>query len=409
MKILRIYILLLVSVVGILNPESTLAFVDYSQVPDNTWVLVDHNGSPPFGILGYSGMALDTINHKILLFGGGHNDYGGNEVYSWDINGTQTWTKMYEPTAFMAMTLAQCQAGVDNNNYPGMWVPTGRPLSRHTYTAIDFMSHSGEMVVSGSSTYSGPNDSFWLVNDVPPGCYYNTPGDMWLYNQANNTWTFKGAYFPGQKGRPHYIHSFTYDSYNHNVIVYGTGGGIWIYDPTANTWTEKFPTGTLPDNSQAYNGITYDSKRRRVYIFGSAYPYNHDLYYYDVSGNSWTKVSPSGNPPPLNSDVWKNGMFGLAYDSVNDVILAFGVDGNSCNLWVYSPTANSWTKNPGDSTPPAPANSVIYGHLKYDSTNNITFLVTSNTSYGVDVWAYRYKKGTTIVPAPPTGLTILIK
>jgi hypothetical protein len=66
-----------------------------AAIPDNTWSRVTDSG-PPSGALAYSGMAYDSKHHKLLVFGGGHWDYSGNEIWAFDIN-TLTWSRMYEP------------------------------------------------------------------------------------------------------------------------------------------------------------------------------------------------------------------------------------------------------------------------------------------------------------------------
>jgi N-acetylneuraminic acid mutarotase len=186
----------------------------------------------------------------------------------------------------------------------------------------------------------------------------------------------------------------TYDSDNRKAVVFT--GETWVYDADAETWTRK-TTATSP-TSLAEQTITYDSKRRVVYLYGGEYPSSNALWAYSVQNNTWTKLQPTGTLPPAG------GGYGLAYDKVNDVVLAFGRD----NLWVYDPTANQWSKKTTTPNPGTQEEYFVHGRFKYDALNNVAFLVHRSSSYAIDVWAYRYKNRTStlIPPVTPGPLTV---
>jgi hypothetical protein len=382
MKKLGAVFVLLVFLIFIVEARHALALVDYSQVSDNTWVLLDDGAtsSPPVGILAFSGMAIDSRQQKLLLFGGGHNDYWGNEVWAWDIN-TQIWQKMYEPDPLKNIALETCKASVDNEKFPGMWLPSGRPISRHTYSSVQFIEHQGVMIVGGYSTYSGSGEYLWHPD--LGGCYYNGPGDTWIYDPETNQWTYMGSsIIDSSKFSPVYS---AYDSNTGRLIVYAKHS-IRLYDIDTDTWTERFPSPYPPARSHA--NLAYDSKRKLVYLHGGDYPSTNDLWAYNVLNNTWTKIEPQGALPPLGGG-------SMAYDSVNDVVITFSLNG----LWVYDPKVNRWEQNPGNSSP-SPAGSPTFGRLKYDPLNNVAFLVIQE-SWTTKVWAYRYRQGVADT-TPPT-------
>ncbi len=74
-------------------------------------------------ITAWSGAALDTNADRLLVWGGGHADYSGNEVYAFDLR-TLRWTRLTEPSA------------VDRSR--GHYAD-GNPRSRHTYDYIEFV------------------------------------------------------------------------------------------------------------------------------------------------------------------------------------------------------------------------------------------------------------------------------
>src|SRR5689334_19515987 len=54
---------------------------NYAGMPDNSWLQIT-DGGPPAGIAAYSGFCIDDARDQLLIFGGGHHDYSGNEVWS---------------------------------------------------------------------------------------------------------------------------------------------------------------------------------------------------------------------------------------------------------------------------------------------------------------------------------------
>src|SRR6267142_3701593 len=62
-------------------PNSQLRSVLPSPVPA---------GDPRNVIDAWSGATFDTAHNRLLLWGGGHSDYAGNELYAFSLN-TLTW------------------------------------------------------------------------------------------------------------------------------------------------------------------------------------------------------------------------------------------------------------------------------------------------------------------------------
>ena len=101
-------------------------------------------------------MALDSKHQKLLVFGGGHWDYWGNEIWAFDIP-TLQWTRMYEPDP-KPDTLT---SGSFKAEYPGaVFYPDtneplsdARPLTRHTYDTVEYISAHGVMISTGVFTF----------------------------------------------------------------------------------------------------------------------------------------------------------------------------------------------------------------------------------------------------------------
>ena len=96
---------------------------------------------------GWSGGAYDTKRDRLIVWGGGHSGYAGNEVYIFDIN-TLQWQRLIEPST---------QVSPDT-----LYYPDGLPTSRHTYDYIEYLPtmdrfcSAGVVGAYGSGVTSGP-------------------------------------------------------------------------------------------------------------------------------------------------------------------------------------------------------------------------------------------------------------
>ena len=77
----------------------------------------------------WNNAAYDSNTHEWYFFGGGHSDYGGNEVYEFDFT-TLTWTRLNDPAPLSGSDMVTSQ-------YTGLPAPTpipiGSPATPHTY------------------------------------------------------------------------------------------------------------------------------------------------------------------------------------------------------------------------------------------------------------------------------------
>lgn len=106
----------------------------------------------------WSGAFWDDTANRFLFWGGGHNGYGGNEVYEFDFD-TLTWTRLSEP-APLTFHVTVPPASFEK------WLPidadsSGKPDTpgvSHTYGMPSFNATTGEMtVLMQYSVYPGPS------------------------------------------------------------------------------------------------------------------------------------------------------------------------------------------------------------------------------------------------------------
>lgn len=105
------------------------------------------------GVLAYGGMAFAPnygASGALLIAGGGHADYGGNEAYLFDL-ATYTWTRISNPSTAMPP-----EAGA--NPDPRLWSPPADPLVHGEYsdgTPMSFHSYNSLIVVPGGTNNKG--------------------------------------------------------------------------------------------------------------------------------------------------------------------------------------------------------------------------------------------------------------
>jgi hypothetical protein len=113
----------------------------------------------------------------LVIFGGGHGDYAGNELYAYGPIGsnTPTWSRIIDPTVPPAVDVARLG---------------GYPVSRHTYDSLVYLPDQNRMLCIGAAGYHNAGNAF------------NT-GDVFDFsvNPASaNPWTTADSGFPAYNG-----------------------------------------------------------------------------------------------------------------------------------------------------------------------------------------------------------------
>ena len=355
------------------------------------WTAIEIAGTkPPAGILAYSGMALDEDGGKIYLFGGGHNDHGGNDVWELDIESRAAWEQHYTPTPIPSTESAENAAYVlgmvDNINYPGAIVQGGvpiRPISRHTYYSVHWIKSLNKFIAGGGSTYSGVME--WTWRDTPPwdgsdGVYYNDPRDTWLYDPVTKIWSYKGSqhldanYFPYSRG-------LAYSSAANKTYCAMNNGNnqplMRTYDIAGNSWSL---TGGGVLGPMAYSWLScFDTTRKRVVLLVYTFDSGIQLWSFDPSTLAWAVLSQSG-AIPANGESSEGRAF--IYSPVTDRLLLLS---SNSNLKFYDMETGVWTT---DSALNPPGFLQAFSTFTFDARRGVALLAYSS-SYTTTVFAYK--------------------
>ena len=311
--------------------------------------------------------AYDTKRDRYIITGGGHNDYGGNELYAFDIN-TLSWSRIWGPSP-----------GISSPGPGGETYSDGNPVSRHTYDGLEYLSNM---------------DRFWMHG----GSKYNITGSpsqaTWLFDFDSLQWERKSdiSYRSGLEMVS------AYDPVTNKVFVAGKGSNqtLIAYDPVSDSWTER---GDLSIDVAQTAAI--DPVRRTFVSLGSGKLFAYDLQ--QTGTISRQDLSTTGDTSMVSI-----AYPGIVYDPVSDKMVAWngGVD-----VYLLDLDTLVWTR-----VTPAPTNTVIptpaphqgtFGRWQYIPSKNAFIVVNSIDE---NVWIYKLSQGGTppdaTPPSVPTNLQI---
>jgi hypothetical protein len=311
----------------------------------------------------WSGGTFDSTRNRLIIWGGGHNDYAGNEVYAFDL-ATLSWSRLTNPST-------------PNTNNSGTY-GDGTPSSRHTYATVAYLPNVDRMFNAGGAIYQSGNG-----NNM-----------TWFFNFSNNTWQ-RRTDAPSPSNGECCGHAAAYDPVTGHVFR-SHGGGLSEYDPNNNTWTNH--GGSSP--SLYINAAIAPADRLMVAVGGGSYGVA-GTYYWRLNplSGALNKASTSGD-----KTVELGAAPGFAWSSSANVFV--GWNGGSA-VYTLDPKTWVWTK-----IDPAVANTVIptapnsrgtYGRFQYVPAMNVFVLVNRVNE---DVYIYKPAFGGSASPSPTPTVQI---
>jgi hypothetical protein len=333
-----------------------------SDMPANSWLAIPESkleavrwpsdpaleGNGFWTIIGaWSGAVLDTTRLRLAIWGGGHNDYYGNEMYAFDI-AALTWSRLTDPT-------------IEWNNC-GDPNADGTANARHTYNGMAYIAHADRMFVSGGA-----------LNCTSGAC---GGAITWAFDFDTTTWTDRqptGMHSTGCEN------TSAYDAASGRVY-FGDAGGLYSYSYDDNAWTQH--------NQDSLYGVTsaIDTTRGLLVMLGNGEVRAYDIGAGDFTAQIW---QTQGGDALLNGSTP-----GFDYDPVTDRLVGW----NGGPVYVLDPDAKTWTTYdpPGA---PAPTDNGIFGRWRYVPDVNAFILVTATD---VDVHFFKLSDGG-MLPPPGTG------
>ena len=324
----------------------------------------------------WSGGAFDSTRDRLLIFGGGHNGYGGNEIFAFSLK-TLEWERITDPTAY-------------SNRAPNYQNSDNTPISRHTYGGLAYIEHADRLFALGGAPDAeaggcGTRGTWTFPFANAPKETSSTNGQFWELRSSVN------------EPATNCDDVAVYDPISKRVfyhVQFGPGN-LASYSFETNTWTSHSGSGHSPATQ-----AVVDTKRHRIYEFG-----------WDTGMRSWqipsdpaasmtyTNISTTGFKTIENADDP-----GAAYDINADRIV--GWTGGS-TVYSFNPATNEWQKHDAEAnnlTNPGvvQATGGVFGRFRYSKRLNVYVVVDSATN---NVFLYRFAPGSGIsaqsLPASP--------
>ena len=333
------------------------------EVPDTLMSDVCDDDSPVRGVLGcrgiveaWSGGTYDTSRNRMLIWGGGHNDYHGNEVYAFDVP-SATWTRLTEPTT--------------SDHLDRDPLGDGNPASRHTYDGVEYIAHADVMWGHGGSRAADGNGT-----DL-----------TWTFDLESLSWTNRNA---GGDAPGGFTLASAYDPISRVVVVRSTQN-IHAYDLDGNAWTTMMNFGFPPEwpryeRSGDKTGVI-DPTRNLFWSMGG-----QDILVWDIEagelvteawvttgGGDYTNADWVGDRAEQlfesgGGDVYDASAPGVDYDAAADALVAWA---NAGGPYVLDLESRVWTRGSGDGAPVSVNSGGTFGRWRYIPAYNVFILVNS--------------------------------
>jgi hypothetical protein len=312
----------------------------------------------------WSGGAYDPDHHKMLIWGGGHQDYYGNEVYAFNLQ-TTAWERLTDPT--IAGSLGNREVLDD-----------GRPVSRHTYDGLSYSTHTHRMFAYGGSRSRDGS---------------GTPAS-WSFDPAAGTWQHLNVRWDGATANDQLDgqccgYDSEYDPVSQQVFM-RSHSTLHAYDARSNTWSEPLQQNQ-PNGWGSQKGVV-DTSRSLYFSIGRGGYLVYDIANRRDVTSSWPMAGVENVVGTPQSLIYGPG---AAYDSKADKIVAW-VGGGP---WVMDMGSRTWEQKSGVGAPSVPdgQDRTTYSRFRYVPEYNVFILINSTTQ---NVYFYKHTAGGGGNPSP---------
>ena len=288
----------------------------------------------PSGIVdAWGGWAVDEATNRIWLQGGGHSDYGGNELYMLDLRAdAPTWSLAVEPTPLESLTRL-----IDGRIH-SKWNKDGTPVAAHIYWSAHFVGgriyrtpyYADFGAIEAGRHAFAPNNEAWLPA-------FDTVGRKWDAPDAHALLPNYSSSDPGSGGIAYAPCCSDGERYyavllDRSVMKYR----LCCYDPTGNVW-EAIGDASVPPirTGGTFPGSIYDSRRRELVLIGE----KSDVIVqrYDLDSGERRISARTGVE---FARTWDSSYSGVCYDRLRDKYYLYSGRANADkNLYVIDPAA----------------------------------------------------------------------
>lgn len=309
----------------------------------------------------WSGGAYDTNSKRLLVWGGGHRGYGGNEIYGFNMDtGSKafTWSIVQNPSKYEVINASD---GYSN------YYSDGTPGSIHTYNHIAYYPLWNAMVkIGGIAVY--PQAQGFAEFDS--------------YDFDTSSWAASGTFPNSPVGAKH--QSIVVNPNNNHIFVLGEGSNrqVYEYDPDSNAWTTRTPEN-IGGAWIYYIDLEIDPVNNYLVCVGRGVYRRWDISQYDENGYIKTIASTSSGPQDIVNSTYAT----IEYDPVSGKMVAWQ---GGKDVYALDASTDAWSfvqGGPESATPPEFTPAGVYGRWAYVPSLNVFMLVTSTSE---NVWIYKH-------------------
>lgn len=315
---------------------------------------------------GWNGGVFDSRRNRLIIWGGGHNGYYGNEVYAVDLN-TPRVQRLTDPGLPIG-SYSTCQEGIVNNTQAN---------SRHTYDGIEYLPNVDKMFVFGGSLACGLG-SFGR--------------DTWMFDFASLRWERKNPSGPQPRAIPGILTAF--DPVSGLLYLYDDLY-FYSYDISANRYTQL--TTTSQPVGYHLNAVIDPVRRKFVMVGFDNIQGGGRVWSIDINpGSSYQlrAVSTTGGGNLIRA-VYP----GVDYDPTADRIVAWGEETPNV-VYALNLDNGQWTAQTF-SGGPTPVGQGTHGRWRYSPAANVFVLANRVDD---NVYILRMSSQAAVRPSPPTAL-----
>ena len=297
-------------------------------------------GYAPYLVEAWNGGTVDTSRSRLLVWGGGHSDYWGNEVYALDLP-TMSIKRIVEPSP--QTSNATCTPSLPDNT----------PTSRHTYDGLAYVAHL---------------DRFFATNGSLAPCGSGGQ-DTWTYDFGSQKWQLHTTEAPTSL----YGTMAVYDAVTKLVYVKDTEN-FYSYSVENNRYTKL---NTSSQSVDYHLSATLDTKRRKFVMIGDG------VQVIDLATGTMTRMNTTNAPSLVTSQQSP----GVAYDPVADRVVAWH---GGTNVYALNMDTGAWTQAATNTGPTAAAPSQgTFGRFEYIPQYKVFALINSIDQ---NAWVFRLAK-----------------
>ncbi len=402
-----------------------------ADVPEGEWIKVNTNKfqdvwtptslrplagpSNPFPekiISAWSSFAWDSTRGDLIIYGGGHGNYSGNDVYRWR-SATQQWERASLPSQVTVDTANQ-DVTVDGPDYS--------PASAHTYDNNVYLPNIDRFMTFGGAKY-GSSGAYAMdrgdgkFRPTGPYIFDLSKADANMVGGLTGSHVMRVAAFPEILGGEMWKNRDIYKNLGispmkPSTFIDGTTAVVsefgvdvvYVTAPVNQSSTQylyKYTVNSLNDPTQdtweqvgiefdAFNGQGAGAFDSELNLFVRSA--NSALTYWDLSAAGPSNRNRNFRPTSIGETFTLSGAYGMDYDVTRNQFLFWGGGGKVWALkspGTVSPTGWTVTKQPTPTTS-VPATIIptgVLGKWKYIAQLD-AFIGLANSNEG-NVWIYK--------------------